>query len=559
MDTYDLASLKLPVLSGPGLLMFASAIDNPLIRPLLLGTLMESGGINRLRRIETGDVTLFLPLQPADAPGTAHPIDRVSLPDATTPGVPESVYTSSGEYAARYRKGDLTPVDVAEQFFAAADAEESATPPLSLFISIDRSDVMRQAEESADRIAAGRALSVLDGVPVAVKDELDMVPYPTTVGTRFLGSRPVTRDSTTVARLRRAGALLLGKANMHEIGINPTGHNPHYGHVRNPHSPSHDAGGSSSGCAAAVASGFAPIALGADGGGSIRVPASHCGVFGLKATFGRISTHGAAPIDPSVGHIGPIAATVPDLVLAYVVLAGPDPLDPMTLAQPAVTIDGWDRGNLDGLTIGVFRPWFDHCQPAINRRCTELLAQLEREGAAVREIEIPGLDELRIAHAVTILSEMTAAMSLHASHLKELAPATRVSLSLARAFGASDYLRAQRVRARAMETFRKLYSEVDVIVTPTSAVTSPEIPANGIPQGISDLGTVTEIMRYIIPGNMLGFPAVSFPAGTDENGLPIGMQAMGRHWEEHHLLRIARVAERHVSVGRPSRLYRLAR
>jgi Asp-tRNA(Asn)/Glu-tRNA(Gln) amidotransferase A subunit family amidase len=554
MNQYNLESLRLPVLQGAMLKLFAAAVGNPLVRPLLLGSLLKSGGVTRIRTLKVNETPLPSPLVPSPEPGGPLSAQKLGLyadgSDNHTGGLP---FSTIGDYDRAYR-GGTTPLQVAERIIAAIEADDRLPLPLKPFIAIDRDDLLRQAEESTRRRASGREISALDGVPVAVKDELDMIPYPTTVGTRFLGRSPATADATTVARLRASGALLLGKANMHEIGINPTGHNPHYGHARNPYDPNHDAGGSSSGCAVAVAAGLAPIALGADGGGSIRVPAAHCGLVGLKATYGRISGHGAAPIDPSVGHIGPIAGSVRDLVYAYAVLAGPDPCDRATIAQPNVSITGWDREDLTGVTFGVYPPWFEHSTPEIVETCRDLLGKLESAGAMIREVEIPGLDEIRVAHAITILSEIASAMSSYRDRFHLFAPATRLSLSLATAFTASDYLQAQRVRAQGMATFDGLFRDVDAILTPATAVTAPRIPDNGLPAGISDLGTVTEIMRYIVPGNLLGLPAISFPAGYDRDGLPIGMQAMGRHWEEHVLLRIARVAEGMVEHRRPGRI-----
>ncbi|MFW6260632.1 MAG: amidase, partial [Spirochaetota bacterium] len=324
---------------------------------------------------------------------------------------------------------------------------------------------------------------------------------------------------------------------------NPTGHNIHHGHTRNPYHPDHDTGGSSSGPATAVAAGLAPIALGADGGGSIRVPAAHCGLVGLKPTFGRVSATGAAPVALTVGHLGPLGATVADVALAYAVMAGPDPDDPHSLAQPPVSIEGWNRGRLDGVRLGIFRPWFEHADEEVVARCDEAVRSLVGAGAEVRAIELPGLDALRAAHAVTILSEMATFAARHPERRGDFAPATRISLALARSFTATDYLQAQRVRRRAMQTFLRAYETVDAIVTPSSAVPAPRIPDDGLPAGISDLGTVTEIMRYAIPGNMLGFPAVSVPAGVTSDGLPVGLQAMAAHWREDLLLGLANVVE----------------
>jgi Asp-tRNA(Asn)/Glu-tRNA(Gln) amidotransferase A subunit family amidase len=186
----------------------------------------------------------------------------------------------------------------------------------------------------------------LDGVPVPVKDEVEMLPFGTTVGTRFLGKTPAKQDSTVVARMRATGALMVGKCNMHEIGIGVTGLNPHHGTVRNPYNINHHTGGSSSGPAAAVAAGFGPVAIGADGGGSIRLPSGFCGVVGLKTTYSRVSEFGAAPLCWSVAHLGPIAGTARVVAMGFAILAGADHNDPHTHNQPEISMDGFSQLDL---------------------------------------------------------------------------------------------------------------------------------------------------------------------------------------------------------------------
>jgi len=186
---------------------------------------------------------------------------------------------------------------------------------------------------------AGKPLSVVDGVPVAVKDEFKQIGHRTCGGTSFLGSCVESEDATAVARLRAAGALLVGKTVMNEIGIQTTGWNGHFGQVRNPFDLSRDTGGSSSGSAASVAAGLTPLALGADGGGSIRIPATQCGVVGFKPTYGRVSEHGALPLCPSVGHAGPIASSVEDAAIMYAIIAGPDVNDANSQVQPPPSVD----------------------------------------------------------------------------------------------------------------------------------------------------------------------------------------------------------------------------
>ncbi|PKN85249.1 MAG: hypothetical protein CVU46_11745 [Chloroflexi bacterium HGW-Chloroflexi-8] len=369
-------------------------------------------------------------------------------------------------------------------------------------------------------------------------------PYPTTVGTAFLGKEPAKQDSTVVARLRAAGALLVGKTNMHEIGINPNGANVTFGAVKNPYDTNRDPGGSSSGSAAAVSSGLVPIAIGADGGGSIRIPASLCGVVGLKATYGRVSEFGAAPLCWSVAHLGPIATNVEDAALTYSIIAGPDPNDPNTLKQPPVTLENWNKTDLSGFKMGIYREWFDHASQEIVESCYSMLDRMQQMGARVVEIEIPELDEMRIAHAMTILSEMALCMKPYKKYRKLQGSAVRLSLVLGEMLTASDYLQAQRMRTRAISIFNNVLAKVDCILTPGTALTAQPIPKNGNESGWSDLSTDTEMMRFIYPGNLVGLPSISFPIGYDTLGLPISMQAIGRYWEENVILRVAYNAER---------------
>lgn len=554
MTVYDLKSVKLPRLTGTGLRLFARALVNPATRGALINRLLQDGGILKLRQMRLDEVPTLKPLVAGQAIESPEGIDLDDIANRTTHETP---FTTVRDYAEAYRAGTVTPEWVAEQILAAIANSDEGERPLRAFIAINREDVLRQARAATARIQGGDALSVLDGVPVAVKDEVDMVPYPTTGGTKFLGQQAATADATVVARLRAAGALLLGKANMHEIGINPEGANAHHGTVRNPYHLDHDSGGSSSGSAAAVAAGFCPLAVGADGGGSIRIPAAHCGIVGLKPTFGRVSEFGAIALDWSVAHLGPIGATVGDVAVGYAVMAGRDELDEHTWGQPAVSLAGWQDGDLSGLRLGVFRDWFTHAAPEIVGACETMLGHLTKAGAQVREIEIPELDAMRIAHATTILAEMATAMGAYSDHWDDFAPSTRINLTIGQAATARDYVQAQRLRTRAMAIFSSVYEMVDVVVTPGTAVTAPAIPAGGIPGGWSDLSTVTEVMRYMIPGNFVGLPAMTLPVGYDSKGLPISMQLMGRHWQEHVLFRVGSVLEKVVERKRPGLFYEI--
>ncbi|MBK8617971.1 MAG: amidase [Anaerolineales bacterium] len=557
-NVYDLKSVKLPYLSGGLLRLFVSLVEGPL-GGLLTPSLFESSGISWLRK------------QVLDENPTHHPIHFTGTLAHKDSAVPEkewpkeSATESRGfhfatvfDYAKAYRDGKTTPEEVAKKLLDAIETSNSSTPPLRAVIAVQREDVMRQAREATLRIKAGKPLSIFDGVPVAVKDEMDMLPYHTTVGTSFLGKSPAKEDASVVARMRAAGALLVGKTNMHEIGINVTGLNPHHGTTRNPYHTSHFTGGSSSGSATAVAAGLVPVAIGADGGGSIRIPASFCGIFGLKSTFGRISEHGAAPLDWSVAHIGPLAGTATDTALAYAVMAGPDLHDPTSLHQPLPTLENWNELNLRGIKLGVYKAWFQHADAEVVTACETMLNRFTDMGAEIREIVIPDLELNRIAHTVSIVSEMVQAMSYtYAEHHRQHGLDVRLNLALGRAFSAQDYILAQRARTRIIKNFERVFKEVDMVLTPTTAITAPEIKKGALPNGESDLSTTIEIMRFVTAANMTGLPAVSFPVGYTKSGMPIGMQAMGRAWEESLLLRLAVNAEQAVERKEPQVYYKI--
>jgi Asp-tRNA(Asn)/Glu-tRNA(Gln) amidotransferase A subunit family amidase len=345
---------------------------------------------------------------------------------------------------------------------------------------------------------------------------------------------------------------------MHEIGINVTGLNPQHGTARNPYNAGHYTGGSSSGSAAAVAAGLVPVALGADGGGSIRIPASFCGVFGIKSTFGRVSEFGAAPLCWSVAHVGPLAGTATDMALAYAVISGPDLRDPNSLHQPLPTLEGWDKLDLRGIKLGVYKEWFQHADPEVVAACENMLKRFTDMGAEIREIVIPDLELNRIAHTVTIVSEMVQAMSYtYPEHHREHGLDVRLNLALGRAFNAQDYLLAQRARTRIINNFNHALKDVDMILTPTTAIASPEIKKGALPDGESDLSTTVEIMRFVTAGNLTGLPAISFPVGYTTKRLPIGMQAIGHAWQESLLLRLAVNAEQAVERKEPQVHYKI--
>jgi len=558
MEAYDLKSVKLPYLADGALKMVASLAEGSL-KGLILPNLLESAGITGLRKQRIDDVPTNYPIHfTGNKQNKAIAVPARELPrkGSDTKGFH---FTSIFDLAKAYRDGSTTSEEVARKVLESIEASNKNNPPLNAFIAYQADDLMKQASEAAQRIKKKKTLSIFDGVPVGIKDEVDVKGYPTTCGTPFL-KKVAEEDATVVARLRSAGALIVGKTNMHEIGINVTGLNPHFGSTRNPYNTDHYSGGSSSGSGTAVASGLVPVAIGADGGGSIRIPSSFMGLVGLKSTFGRVSSHGGFPLCSSVDHIGPLAGSATDAALTYTLIAGSDLNDPNSLHQPTPSLKGWDNLKLKGLKLGVYWQWFRHADPEVVAACEAMLKQYESMGCEIHEITIPNLEANRTAHLVTIISEMAQAMdSIYDTphRFKEHGLDVRINLALARHLHAIDYVQAQRVRTRMMRHFHDTFHQVDMVITPTTAIAAPEIKKGALPDGDSDVTTTLEIMRFVTTANFTGHPAITFPIGYTQKGLPIGMQAIGRPWDEVTLLRMALATEQVVERKEPQIYYNL--
>ncbi|GAB4823263.1 hypothetical protein N2152v2_010309 [Parachlorella kessleri] len=467
------------------------------------------------------------------------------------------------DFHRAYLAGQATPCQVAENVIAAVEHSEQRDPPMRFFIAFDADHIRQQATASTERYAAGQPLSPLDGVPFAVKDCVDALPYPTTGGTAFMAAwRPATGTNPAVQSLLDAGAILLGKTNLHEIGLGTTGLNVVHGTPRNPHDVWRHTGGSSSGSAALVAAGICPIAVGTDGGGSIRIPSSLCGCVGLMPTAGRISHLHGPSIDQTVAAIGPIAGSVQDCLLMYALMANvgntlddnPAPLRlPRTLPPPG------RAQPLAGKVAGIYWQWFEDAEPAVVELCKAAVQALERQGLEVRGVTIPELDALRVAHTCTITTEMHNNMAGALANPLTRAQfnlETQASLSIATSFTAAHYIQAQKIRTRMVTHFRRVFeSGCNFIITPTVPNVAPVIPPAALKGGLSDICTTTALMRFLVGANMLGLPAMSVPVGTVASPtgdprkqgqacpMPVGLQLIAPAWHEASLLHAAAVLE----------------
>lgn len=551
--SYSRRPVVAPRVSGVALRAFVSALESGALGSTLLGKVTRDSGLDDFRATpapHSSPIAVPLPLEagaPPSRPGAQLAEEAVSAPPVGK-GLPLQTVAAFG---AAYREGKTDPVQVTRLLHQHIERLDHGPDRMAWFIARKPEEVLAAAERSAERLKKGAGLSPFDGVPVVVKDEVDFEGFPTTLGTSFLKT-PATKDSTVVARLKAAGAVILGKANMNEIGINPIGVNPHHGACRNPYDRTRICGGSSSGSAAVVAAGLTPMAIGLDGGGSIRIPASLCGVVGLKATFGRVSEAGVPPLCWTPGHLGPIGLTVADVAAGYGLIAGPDAEDGVTQRQSGVHLTGFTNGDLKGVRLGVCRPYFEDADASVVARCQESLRILTDAGAHVVELPPPDLNTLLWSHAIIILSEMATAMLPYTTEdAGRFGYDTRTNLAIGRYFKSTDYVHALRHRHLITKAWLAQFQTVDAVVTPTCGITAPAIPESALPDGESNLPVVDALLRFVRQGNVTGFPALSMPAGYDGGGLPVGVQLMGRPYEEALLLRLGRVIEAGVEHRAP--------
>ncbi|XWS41254.1 hypothetical protein CRYUN_Cryun17cG0066000 [Craigia yunnanensis] len=563
-EFYLTAKVKAPRMAGFLVKIFAWFLESRIFGPSLLYILTRNNLVHKLVSNATlEEPPMFVPLHPfvdlneqevKQIDSDASPTERVQqaincLPltlEKSVDDLKPSYFRrwTIADYSRAYSYGEITPRRVAEQFIDAV--RESTNPPLpmSFFINYDAEDILRQATESTLRYERGDPISVLDGVPIAIKDEIDCSPYPTTGGTKWLHKvRPCTGDACCVTRLRSCGAIIVGKTNMHELGAGPSGINPHYGTARNPYDPNKIAGGSSSGSAAVVSAGLCPVALGVDGGGSVRMPASLCGVVGFKPTFGRIPHSGVLPLNWTVGMIGILAGTLEDAFIVYAAINGQLPSHEPTTLPPKVHFPLLNSTNpISNIKLAKYGEWFNDCSEEIKTCCSNALHLLcERYKWKTVEVTIPEIEAMRLAHYVTIGSECITSLSSHLEKLDfaELGWDARVALRIYGAFNGEEYIKAQKMRTRQMQIHNNIFAKADVIVTPTTGMTAYSISDDALKTGELDYINGAAIIRYQIAGNFLGLPAVTVPVGYDKAGLPIGLQFIGKPWSESTLMHIA--------------------
>jgi AtzE family amidohydrolase len=431
-----------------------------------------------------------------------------------------------------------------------AEAKEliaARNPDLNCFTATTFERAEREAAAIDALQAQGMPLPPLAGVPYAVKNLFDIEGMVTLAGAKVNASNaPAAADATIVARMHRAGAVLVGALNMEELAYGFTTENPHYGTTRNPHDRTRGAGGSSGGSAAAVGAGMVPISLGSDTSGSIRVPASLCGVFGLKPTYGRLPRSGTFPFVNSFDHVGPFGASVSDLALAYDAMQGPDPLDP-ACAQRAVEPVGSAASPAPGIRIGILGGWFHEWAGPVARRAVQLAAATLR---ATEWTELRGAEAARAAAYIITGAEGGA---LHRPRLIEqyenFGPASRARLVAGSLIPASWVVQAQRVRQQVYREAMQLFKRFDLLIAAASPVVAPRVGEEMLLINDRSIPTKAGLGVLTQPISCIGLPVCTVPVwpGIDEppheKELPIGVQLIGAPWREDLCLRAARTLE----------------
>lgn len=436
------------------------------------------------------------------------------------------------------RKKQISPLELTESFL---ERIQRLQPSLNAFITVTADLARKQARQAEKEILKGKYRGPFHGIPISLKDLFYTAGIRTTAGSKILGNFVPKENSFVVDRLLAAGAVLLGKTNLHEFAYGVTNNNPHYGPVHNPWDVSRVPGGSSGGSAAAVSAGLGIASLGTDTGGSIRIPSAACGVVGLKPTRGLVPLHGVIPLASSLDHVGPICRCVEDAALMMEVMAAPGGLPSSNWPQVGRLFSRPLRQGVKKIRVGIPKQYFfDRLHRDVRGFVLTACAILYQLGAELREVELKGMKE-----AVNLVAMITVgeALSYHWKWLqtraKDYGADVRERMDLNQNQRTVHYLQAQERRRRFTENFVQIFESVDVLATPTLPVLPPLIGQKEISWGRTKEDVRAALLRMTRPGNLTGLPAISLPCGFTIDNLPVGLQLMGRHFDEAFLLRVA--------------------
>ena len=445
------------------------------------------------------------------------------------------------ELAPKLKAKTLSPVELTDAVLAQV---ERLQPALNSFITILHDDARRQAKEQESAIMRGDYRGPLHGIPIGIKDNLATAGICSTVGSKVLADHVPAEDAEVVSRCKAAGAIIVGKENLEEFAAGSTSNNLHYGAVHNPWNLDHIPGGSSGGGGANVAACVTFASLGTDLGGSVRGPANFCGVVGMKQTFGRVSQRGLMVTSYNGDHIGPMTRSVRDSALVLQVIAGYDPLDPSTVPVPVPDFTGRLGQELHGLKMGIPTDYyFDMVDPEVERTVRQAISALQELGVEAREVSLP---MMQYAGALR-MAAMADGLVTHEPYLSknrdDYGPTVLYRTLAGQFVLGRDYSKSMKVQRLIKEEYARVLQDVDFLVTPSSPVAawridSPTVTLNGETYPARGPGSGMTA-RCTSPSNATGLPAMSIPCGFNSAGLPIGLQLIGRAFEEPLLYQVA--------------------
>ena len=410
---------------------------------------------------------------------------------------------------------------------------DELNPQLNAFVTVTKDIALAQASTADAELSKGVDRGPLHGIPYALKDNFSTKGIRTTCGSKFFEDHVPDFDSAVTEKLAAAGAVLIGKAGLHELAYGITSNNPHFGAVRNPADPERIPGGSSGGSASAVASGMVAMAMGTDTGGSIRIPAAFCGTVGIKPTSGRVSRFGVMPLDFSLDHMGPLTTTVRDAALTMEALAGYDSRDDTSSRTVSGRYTPPENPSIAGWKIGRPENFFtERIQPEIMAAYERSLALAKDLGAEIVPVRLPDIAAINIVGRMILMSEASALMERYMDRRECFGSDVLALLDQGRLLAATDYVNAQRMRRVMQKDFAKIWSQVDLLLTPTSPIIAPKIGQTTVEiEGVSE-DTRMASTRLVRSFNVLGLPALSLPCGKGELGMPVGLQIVGKAFSE---------------------------
>jgi aspartyl-tRNA(Asn)/glutamyl-tRNA(Gln) amidotransferase subunit A len=446
--------------------------------------------------------------------------------------------------AEKIRAKELSPIDITDAYL---ERIEALDPKILAYITVTAEDARIAARKAEDEITHGNWRGPFHGVPIALKDLCYTRAILTTGGSKILGAFVPDFDCTVWARLREAGAILLGKLNLHEFASGATNTNPHWGTCRNPYNLGRIPGGSSGGSGAAIVAKMAAATIGTDTGGSIRIPAAFCGCVGMKQTWGRVSRYGVLPLADSLDHAGPITRTVRDAALMLQIIAGRDIHDTTSSDEPVPDYVQALDGNLKGVRVGIIKELLSGLSDEVALAFNTALREMRILGAEVDEVSIPHI-EMSSTIATNIMFAESA--EYHEQWMRtrshEYGADVRRMLEAGMMTPAIYYVRAQRSRAAILAEALKALDNFTVLAAPTAAIPAPRIDVGGraLTDGGEQVEMVAAVLRFTAPFNVTGQPALAIPTGLAPNGLPVSMQIIGKPFDEASVFRVADAYER---------------